>query len=99
MEAERLLDWGDEVCWFRLSRFIFVLRSPSVGMAEDFVKEPQSWGQAPSQTAFILSLLMHSLAAGAGSCQRNPNGSICSVILKLLPLQTNLDTHVMFSSS
>lgn len=67
---------------------MFVLHSPSVGMAEDFVKEPQSWVQAQSQTAFILSLLMHSLAAGAGPCQRNPNGSVCSVILKLLPLQT-----------
>lgn len=78
---------------------MFVLHSPSLGMAEDFVKEPQSWGQAQSQTAFIHSLLMHSLAAGAGSCQRNSNGSICSVILKLSPLQTNLDIQVMFSSS
>lgn len=42
---------------------MLVLHSPSVGMAEDFVKEPQSWDQAQPQTTFILSLLMHCLAS------------------------------------
>lgn len=74
---------------------MFVLHSPSVGMAEDFVKEPQSWVQAQSQTAFILSLLMHSLAAGAGPCQRNPNGSVCNVILKLLLSKLGHPCHVL----
>lgn len=43
------------MCWFSLSRFsLCSLFIPSpVGMAEDFVREPQSQGQAQPQTAFI----------------------------------------------
>lgn len=53
--GERLLACGDQVCWFSLSRFSLCLFfiPPPVGMAEDFVREPHSQGQAWPQSAFI----------------------------------------------
>lgn len=101
MGGERLLTCGDQVGLFGLSRFglCFSFVPPPVGMAKSFVREPQSQGQAQPQTAFVPVSADGTALQLELPAAREIQTAAFAARRKLLPLQANLDTLVMFSSS